>query len=359
MSTIDNEDSILAHAAEISKSTDGAADSSKNEEVKAKEAPKKEEKADEEAAPAADDEADPKDAENDAGEGEETEEGEETAAGEGEETDEKKADAEKRKNKPLSVRMKEMTKARRDAERRARDLERQLEEMRHSAAPADKKDASAAKDAEKAAENKAPTPPDAGQFKYGELDPGYKKAYDAYLQARDAYVIQQAEIVAERRFQAAQQSAAAAREAQEQQKRAEAFKAAGSKKYKDFEDVVIEGIANDEWPLTQEGAELVLESEVGADIAYYLASHPDEAAEIARQTPLRQAALIGRIEARFLNEKPPAETGAESRKDPVSKAPPPTKSPRGAGGKFAKDTWKSETHEDILKSFHKEFGEMQ
>lgn len=67
--------------------------------------------------------------------------------------------------------------------------------------------------------------------------------------------------------------------------------------------------------ITNEMAEVIRESDVGPQIAYYLADNVERSAAISRLSPLAQAREIGRIEARLEVEKakPPA----------VSKAPPP------------------------------------
>ena len=60
----------------------------------------------------------------------------------------------------------------------------------------------------------------------------------------------------------------------------------------DFEEVVGESDA----PITQAMSQAIVESDLGADIAYYLAQHPDEAKAIAQLSPIRQVAAIGRLE---------------------------------------------------------------
>lgn len=66
-------------------------------------------------------------------------------------------------------------------------------------------------------------------------------------------------------------------------------------KYKDFKDVV----HNDELRITETMIIALADTEDAGEIAYYLGKHPDEAARIAEMNPVRQAAAIGKIEAKL------------------------------------------------------------
>lgn len=75
--------------------------------------------------------------------------------------------------------------------------------------------------------------------------------------------------------------------------------------------------------ITSEMADVIRDSELGPNIAYYLAENTDKALAIAQLSPLAQAREIGRIEARIEAEK--------ARPAPVvSKAPPPPPSIEGS-----------------------------
>lgn len=65
-------------------------------------------------------------------------------------------------------------------------------------------------------------------------------------------------------------------------------------RYADFATVF-----SDDVPVTADGAEIIADSDMGADIAYWLGSNRTEAARIAKLPPLKQAVEIGRIEARL------------------------------------------------------------
>lgn len=64
-------------------------------------------------------------------------------------------------------------------------------------------------------------------------------------------------------------------------------------KYADFQEVVYDPTLR----ITNEMAEVVKESDIGPEIFYHLGKNPDEAARIARLSPLAQAREIGKIEA--------------------------------------------------------------
>ena len=73
---------------------------------------------------------------------------------------------------------------------------------------------------------------------------------------------------------------------------------------------------NDELKITKEMADVIRESDIGPQVAYYLGENPDKAAAIAQLPPLIQAREIGRIEAKLEAAKAPL-------KPAVSQAPPP------------------------------------
>lgn len=105
-------------------------------------------------------------------------------------------------------------------------------------------------------------------------------------------------------------------EIQEQQKRevAQNWDAAATEarnRYADFDNVAL----NPQLPVTQEMGELITSSDTGADVLYFLGTHPQEAARIATLTPLEQARALGAIEARLSLPKPNTQTKAP---DPIS-----------------------------------------
>jgi hypothetical protein len=101
----------------------------------------------------------------------------------------------------------------------------------------------------------------------------------------------------------------------------------------------------DDHSFTEPMVVFIFESERGPDVTYYLATHRDELARIRSLSPLRQAAELGRIEARIETdaagktdaeeEEPeePAPKPAEKRRPNGTKAPPPAKPIGGTSGK--------------------------
>lgn len=148
--------------------------------------------------------------------------------------------------------------------------------------------------------------------------------FESYMSARVAY---EAERVVETRLGKVQQQEAA-RRAQEEQSRVlsswQDKQTAAAEKYADFDEVVSESDA----PVTPSMSRAIVESDFGADIAYYLAQHPDEAKAIAQLSPTRQIAAIGKLEvvvsavpAKKVTEAPapitPTGSKAKAEKDPA------------------------------------------
>jgi len=79
---------------------------------------------------------------------------------------------------------------------------------------------------------------------------------------------------------------------------------------KDFDQVTHAASVSPSHPMT---IGLILESEKGPQLAYYLAKHPEKVHELNDLPPHRQAAEIGRLEARLSKTEPKK----------VTKAPPP------------------------------------
>lgn len=186
--------------------------------------------------------------------------------------------------------------------------------------------------------------PRATDYEFGELDAGYIRDL-AVHETRKA-------IAAERTTQtAASQTEAQRREAQELKIKADKFGAAGLEAYDDFEEVVMEGAKNGDWPLSKTFGDLMFDSDAGTHIAYYLATHAKEATRIMGLSPTAQAAAFGRLEAAFSSTSSDAteqqedqdETTPGQGKVPAVKTPtlgnttkatpPPKHAARGAGGK--------------------------
>lgn len=75
--------------------------------------------------------------------------------------------------------------------------------------------------------------------------------------------------------------------------------------------------------LHKDAAALVVGSELGPQILYHLGKNPEKAARIARQSPIEQAAAVGRLEVELKTAKVPQRQ--------LSNAPAPPTTTRGAG----------------------------
>lgn len=120
------------------------------------------------------------------------------------------------------------------------------------------------------------------------------ETYEEYLEARATY---RAEKAVETRIQAIERQR---QEQAEQARLAEAQRAwstrvaQATEKIPDFFEVV----GNSSVQLTPTINQAIVESNVGPQVAYFLAQNPAEAARIAALSPARQAAEIGKLEDR-------------------------------------------------------------
>lgn len=174
--------------------------------------------------------------------------------------------------------------------------------------------------------------PDPKDYKFGNLDPAYTRDLHKF------FVEQQAKTEREAR------ETNSARE--ENVKKFEATVAKGLDKYDDYLQVVVEAADQGKWRLSPVGAQVIIDSEFGHEIAYHLAKNPAQAADIAEMPPHRQAAALGRLEARFALEAEDTSNddgkgGSGAQKQQTSKtvtkapAPPAKHGARSDGGQFA------------------------
>lgn len=132
--------------------------------------------------------------------------------------------------------------------------------------------------------------------------------YEDYLDALSDWKVEQKLSGFQQQTQRQSEDIQRQRHAQEFEARKQAKIAEGVAKYPDFNDVVSD---NPSLAITPVMAEAMLESEVFADIAYYLGDNPEEAARISRLPPVSQAREIVKLESKV--NTPPKPT----------KAPPP------------------------------------
>lgn len=190
-----------------------------------------------------------------------------------------------------------LTRYRRDAEREAESLRRQWEESQ----------AELEKYRKSAGEQKAREAPDKtlADFDYNESE------YAAYLRA-DA-----TERAREAAREEAQRIAQETKRQQEYAEKRSKFDKAAAKFAKDQADF-FELTQDRNLPITQEMGEVIMDSDIGPQVAYYLAKHPDEAYEISRLHPATQGRRIGMIESKLQ-----AELSRKAKK--TTSAPPPPK----------------------------------
>lgn len=91
----------------------------------------------------------------------------------------------------------------------------------------------------------------------------------------------------------------------------------------DYEEAVLDAFSDS--PLDRESAIVIQESEIGPEIAYYLATHEEELDKLKSVSPTRRLVEIGRIETRLGsgNKVAPAATKE------IKQAPAPIKSVKG------------------------------
>lgn len=143
----------------------------------------------------------------------------------------------------------------------------------------------------------------------------------------EAYVQAQIEHLAEKK---AAEKLTQREQASEANRRNESFieKAEkASERYTDFQTVV----GNPSLRINDEMAEFISESDLGADVAYFLGKNPSKAAEIAQLSPIKAARELTRIES---------ELAARPKATP-SKAPEPI-SPVGVRGKASSSSLPSD-----------------
>jgi hypothetical protein len=134
--------------------------------------------------------------------------------------------------------------------------------------------------------------------------------------------------------------------AKEVERRTESFLDKAEKateRYPDFHTVV----SNPSLPINEAMTEFIAESDLGADVAYYLGKNPSKAHEISQLSPIRAARELGKIES---------ELAARPKANP-SKAPEPI-SPVGQRGKASVSSLPSDS-DDIDTWMKKEQARMR
>ena len=193
-------------------------------------------------------------------------------------------------------RVNEITRARREAERRAEALERELSNLRQ----------------QQPAQNQPQSKQDAPKLEDYDYD------MSAFGAALTEYAVTQAQTQAESRIQQRTQQ----EQAQKLQRSFEDRAAKYAAEHPEFDEAVSSLTKTVQF--RPEVVETISASEHGPAVVHYLAQHLNEADDIARMPAHLAAAQIGRIESRLSATKP----------KPVTNAPTPT--PSLGGGSVAK-----------------------
>lgn len=136
-------------------------------------------------------------------------------------------------------------------------------------------------------EQQAPEPEQSG----GKPQPSQFNDYESYIEALTDWKTDQKMHDLRQESEAKQRQRAEAERAEHVQTKL----AAASSKYDDFEEVALDP----NLPISQAMAEVIAESEIGGDLAYYLGSHRDEAMRIAKLSPVQQMRELVTLEAKI------------------------------------------------------------
>jgi hypothetical protein len=218
---------------------------------------------------------------------------------------------EPKSGKAVEKRISQLTRARREAERRADEAEQRLREYQ-ATKPAEARPGTAAT----APNGQRPAMPKIGEFDSVEA---YDTALSDYHEKLTEWKLDQrdkARLVAESEAAQAARSKAISESWDE--------KISRISKLPDYRELLENADEND-LKLSQAVAEAMMDSESGGEIAYFFLKHPEEAARISRLSPLAAVREVGKIEAQILSEpkapqpkrittaqKPPTELGSRA-----------------------------------------------
>ncbi len=146
-------------------------------------------------------------------------------------------------------------------------------------------------------------------------------SYEAYIEKLTEWNIDQREAAKQRK--AAEESQAQAAKAQKESWDKEL--AAARERYDDFDEVAL----SDTLPINQATYETIVNAgKDGADLAYYLGQHRDEAAAIFKLSPTATMLALGKMLAKISAD----ETPETQKPAAVTRAPKPPKTATGGGG---------------------------
>jgi len=234
----------------------------------------------------------------------------------------------------LKARLGELTRQRHEADARERAALQRAEDAEARAAELEanggKPTAKAAPKTDQPAPVTAEGKPSAEDFEFGEYDPNYQEALvewrvEQTLAKREAKEAAKTQADAERAVEA------------ERTTRWGGTIEKGAAANADFEDKVLKSTSD--WKLSKQMWEMAVDSDVGHDVLYHLASDPAESQRIFDLPLTRQAAEFGKLEVRF--SQPSGDKPKSGVKDGAAghmpSAPKPMSQVRGAGGQFKPD----------------------
>jgi len=91
-------------------------------------------------------------------------------------------------------------------------------------------------------------------------------------------------------------------------------------------------------PTSEQIRDAIIESDRGPEVAYWLANHPEELTKIVKLSPYKQVIAIGRIEARFQDDKSTT-TKITNAPEPISATKGSVSIPDGPSDKDDMNTW--------------------
>lgn len=183
-------------------------------------------------------------------------------------------------------------------------------------------------------------------YKLGEFDECYREDYDDYLEARRDFLTEKRGEFEKGSSTSATDAAAASQ--QEFQTKLNSAIEVGKKAYKDFDEKVVKGIEKDAWPLSEAGAHFLVDSEVGADLAYHLATNVKVAKEIANLSPVQQIKRFTKLEDQFVAAA--AERAKKAKRG--SSAPEPIREKARGGGRSDSNRFDSEDFSSVEKNWN-------
>lgn len=176
-----------------------------------------------------------------------------------------------------------------------------------------------------AAPAEAPKPPNPRDFDFGVDDDKYIAAQHAYLSARDAYILEQAESKFTERYQNLQKEQLEAQRTSKLEARILDIEKKGLDKYPDFVEVVEDALGA--MPPAAEALQALALQDGAEEVVYHLAKNPQVLQRLTGLDPMAQALELGRLASQFAARRDAVRT-------PITKAQATPSHPRGANGQF-------------------------